>query len=129
MESDRYEEYFALYDPIAKDFQRTIEEGIRRGVFKAGNPQILSHGVFGFLSSLIHQWLLLESKGGAPKGYLEEMSDTVSRFFSFGLTGESFPHPRALSDSQRGVYRSQLDEVHQLQGELKGLEETLKALI
>jgi AcrR family transcriptional regulator len=125
LESERYEEYVALYDPIAKDFQNTIEEGVRRGIFKVGNPKVLSHGVFGFLASLIHQWLLLESEGGAPEGYLEEMSDTVNRFFSFGLTGESFLRPGALNDRMQDVYRHQLDEVRQLQGELERLEKTL----
>jgi AcrR family transcriptional regulator len=129
LDSERYDEYFALYEPIANDFQMTIEEGIRRGVFKVDNPRMLSHGVFGFLASLIHQWLLLESEGGAPEGYLEEMSDMVIRFFSFGLAGESFPKPEALSDRQRGVYHRQLDEVRQLRGELEQLEETLRAFI
>jgi AcrR family transcriptional regulator len=128
LESKRYDEYNALYEPIARDFQMVIEEGVRRGIFKVGNPRVLSHGVFGFLASVIHQWLLLEAGDGAPEGYLEEMSETVSRFFCFGLTGESFPQPGALNDRMRGVYRGQLEEVRLLRGELDRLEKTLKAL-
>ena len=127
LESERREEYNALFEPLARDFQATIEEGVRRGVFKAGDPRVLSHGVFGFLASLIHQWLLLESAGGAPRGYLEEMSETVGRFFCFGLTGESFPRPGELSDCMRGMYHRQLEEIREVRRELVRLEKVLKS--
>jgi AcrR family transcriptional regulator len=126
LESERYEEYNALYDPIAGDFQATIEEGMRSGVFTVGDPQIISHGVFGFLASLIHQWLLLESGGGAPDGHMHKMSETVSRFFNYGLVGGSFPLPGELSDDQRRLCRLQLLEVQRLMGELAAVEKALK---
>lgn len=127
LESERYEEYNSLYEPIARDFQATIEEGVRQGVFKAGDPRVLSHGVFGFLAGLIHQWLLLESAGGAPEGYLEGMSETVGRFFCYGLTGESFPRPGELGDRMRGMYRRQLEEIGEVQRELARLEKVLQS--
>ncbi|MDY6796541.1 MAG: TetR/AcrR family transcriptional regulator [Actinomycetota bacterium] len=129
LQSERHEEYKALYEPLARDFQMTIEEGVRRGVFRAGNPYLLSHGVHGFLASLIYQWLLLEKEGGAPPGYLEEMSETVSRFFYYGLVGESFPELGELSEGLRAQYRHQLEEIHEWQRELVRLEKILRSYI
>lgn len=128
LESGRYEEYNAAYDPIAKDFQMTIEEGMKRGVFKAGDPEIIAHGVFGFMASLIHQWLLLEFSGGAPRGYLEEMSETVGRFFCYGLAGEPFPQPGQMEGSIRAQYARELQDIQERQRELAHLEKILRSL-
>ena len=125
--SERQREYNALYEPLARDFQRTIEEGVRRGIFKVGDPEVISHGVFGFLASLIYQWLFLESAGGAPVGYAEEMSETISRFFRYGLVGEAFPEPGEISESLRAQYRHQLEEVRDWQRELIRLEKMLRS--
>ena len=126
LQSERQKEYNALYEPLAKDFQRTIEEGMRRGIFKAGDPEVISHGVFGFLASLIYQWLLLESADGAPEGYAEEMPDTTARFFCYGLVGEAIIGPGELSEGLRAQCRHQLQEIRDWQQELVRLEKILK---
>lgn len=123
--SERSEEYGALYDPIIRDFQATIEDGVQRGIFKAGNSQMISYGVFGFMTGLIHQWLLLESRECVTEGYLEEMSETVKSFFCYGLTGEPFSGIYELNDNLRSVYQRQLDEVRRWQQELVRLEKML----
>lgn len=125
LDSERLEEYNALFEPLARDFQATIEDGVRRGLFRSGDPQVLSHGVFGFLSSLVHHWLLLESQGGAPPGYLEQMAETVGRFFAYGLAGEPFPKPGEASERVRALFRRQLEEIRDLRRELARLEEVL----
>lgn len=129
LDSKRLEEHNALFEPLARDFQATIEDGVRRGIFKTGDPQVLSHGVFGFLASLIHRWLLLTSQGDVPPGYLEEMAETAGRFFAYGLTGEPFPPPGEVSERVRALYRRQLEEVKALRRELARIEELLSAHI
>lgn len=126
LDSDRQEEYSDLYEPLARDFERTIEEGVRRGDFKVEDPGIISHGVFGFLASLIYQWLLLEARGGAPGDYARKMSAAVSRFFRYGLMGESFPEPGELGEGLRSLYRRQLEEVRERQRDLVRLERLLE---
>jgi AcrR family transcriptional regulator len=127
LQSERQEEYNALYEPLAEDFKRTIEEGSRRGIFKVDDPEVISHGVYGFLASLIYQWLLLESAGGAPEDYAEEMPETISRFFCCGLIGEAFPEPGELSEGLRAQCRHQLEEIREWQRELVRLEKILRS--
>lgn len=122
LDSEKLEEYNRLFEPLANDFQHTIEDGVRRGVFTTGNAEVLSHGVFGFLSSLIYRWLLLESAGGAPEGSFEEMAETVQRFFCFGLAGESFPRAGELGERRREMLERHLEEIRGLRQDLARME-------
>jgi AcrR family transcriptional regulator len=128
LESDRHEEYNALYEPLAKDFQATIEEGMKRGVFKPGNPAIISHGVFGFMASLIQQWLLLKASGGVPEGYLDQMSETIGNFFCYGLMGEKLAVLDEMRGSLQARYKRELEEVQERQRDLDSLAKIIESL-
>lgn len=126
LQSERQEEYNALYEPLAGDFQRTIEEGARRSIFKVEDARVISHGVFGFLASLIYQWLLLESAGGDYEGYAERIQEAIGRFFCYGLVGETFPAPGELGEELRARCRRQLEEIREWRRELQRLEKILE---
>jgi len=126
LQSERQEEYNALYEPLAGDFRKTIEEGMRRGIFKVDDPGVISHGVFGFLASLIYQWLLLESAGVGYEGYAERIQEAIGRFFCYGLVGESLPAPGELDEELRARCRGQLEEIREWRRELQRLEKILE---
>lgn len=125
MDSEHAAEMQALYEPLACDFQKTIEEGMEKGVFHVGDPQILSHGVFGFLASLIHRWLLMEASGETPKGYVERMVETVSRFFCYGLIGTALPEPEEIGRELREEMGELLKRARKLRSRLQEWEDLL----
>lgn len=125
MDSEHAAEMQALYEPLAEDFQKTIEEGAKKRVFHVGDPQVLSHGVFGFLASLIHRWLLMETAGNTPEGYLEKMVETVSRFFCYGLVGTALPEPGELEKELRDELGELLSKARKLRIKLQEWEELL----
>lgn len=125
MDSEHAAEMQALYEPLAHDFQKTIEEGMRKGVFHVGDPQILSHGVFGFLASLIHRWLIMETSGDTPEGYVEKMVETVARFFCYGLIGTSLPEPEEIEGEIRERMGDLLERTRKLKAKLEEWEDLL----
>jgi AcrR family transcriptional regulator len=129
LETGHEEEYDALYQPLAKDFQVTIEEGVRRGQFRTGDPEVISHGVFGFLAALIHHWLILEARGEVRGEYLEEVTSTVGRFFCYGLAGEPFPGLGEMERESRTFLREQLEEVRRERRRLERLEGLLASML
>jgi AcrR family transcriptional regulator len=125
VDNEHAAEMQALYEPLAYDFQKTIEEGVEKGVFHVGDPQILSHGVFGFLASLIHRWLLMEASGKTPEGYVEKMTDTVSRFFCYGLVGTALPEPDEIGRELRKELGELLSRTRKLRSRLEEWEDLL----
>ncbi len=123
------EGYRSYYAPLVRDFNRVIQEGVRRGIFYVRNAEVVSHGMIGLMGSLIYQWLLLVSRGEVSERDTGDMVETIADFVCHGLMGRPIPPPEEIDEKLKNLYRGQLEEVKEKRRELEGLEKALRSLL